>query len=89
VEKMILSWCNRWLSRAGRLVLLKSIIEVIHVYWTSLAWVPKGMLHKINQMATCFLWAGKDDSKPLVLALKITNFCVGTIQNQETKCPSS
>jgi hypothetical protein len=67
VEKGIISWCNKWLSRAGRLVLLKSIIEAIPVYWTSLAWVPKGV-HKITQMVNRFLWADKEDSIPLVLA---------------------
>jgi hypothetical protein len=70
IEKRFISWYNRWLSRAGRLVLLKSVIEVILVYWTSLAWVPKGVLHKISQKSLHFLWAGKEDSQPLVLASK-------------------
>jgi len=51
-------------------VLLKSVIEAIPVYWTSLAWVLKGVLQKITKLASRFLWAGKEDSKPLVLSSK-------------------
>jgi hypothetical protein len=70
IEKRFTPWYNRWLSRARRLVLLKSVIESILVYWTSLSWVPKGILHKISQKYLHFLWVGKEDSKSLVLASK-------------------
>jgi hypothetical protein len=36
---------------ACRLVLVKSVLEAIPVYWTSLAWVPKGILEKISQLS--------------------------------------
>jgi hypothetical protein len=32
--------------------------------------VPKGVLHKITQKSIHFLWEGKEDSWPLVLASK-------------------
>jgi hypothetical protein len=35
VEKKLTVWCNRWFLRGGRLVLVKSVIEVIPVYWMS------------------------------------------------------
>ena len=34
-------WSHRWLSRASRLVLVKSVLEAIPVYWMSLSWIPK------------------------------------------------
>ncbi len=38
-EKRILIWSHRWLTRAGRLVLIKYVLEAIPVYWMSLAWI--------------------------------------------------
>ena len=32
LEKRVNNWCNRWLLRAGRLVLVKSVLEAISVY---------------------------------------------------------
>ena len=32
IEKRIRRWSHRWLSRAGRLVLIKSVLEAIPVY---------------------------------------------------------
>jgi hypothetical protein len=44
LEKRLNGWSFRWLSRAGRLTLTKSVLEAIPVYWMSLAWIPKGVL---------------------------------------------
>jgi hypothetical protein len=33
-----------WLSCVGKLVLEKSFLEAIPVYWISLAWILKGVL---------------------------------------------
>jgi hypothetical protein len=46
LEKRLKSWSFRWLSREGRLILIKSVLEAILVYWMSLAWIPKGILEK-------------------------------------------
>jgi hypothetical protein len=32
IEKRIHFWCNRWLSRGGRLTLIKAVLEAIPVY---------------------------------------------------------
>ena len=37
IEKHLNNRCHRWLSRAGRLILFKSVLEAIPVYWMSLA----------------------------------------------------
>ena len=47
LEKRLVGWSFRWLSRAGRLSLKKVVLEAIPVYWMSLAWIPKGILEKI------------------------------------------
>jgi hypothetical protein len=62
IEKRLLSWKNRWSNLSN--------LESIPVYWNSLAWVPKGLLDKINQLSFRFLWVGAKEKRPLVLAYK-------------------
>lgn len=41
IENWVKQWSYKWLSRVGRLVLIKMVLMVILVYWTALTWVPK------------------------------------------------
>jgi hypothetical protein len=61
IEKRINLWCNRWISRGGRLMLIKSIIEAILVYWHLLAYIPKGILVKIRKICFNYLWKGSGE----------------------------
>lgn len=56
VEARISFWGNRLLSHGGRLTLIKSILESIHVFWTAIAVVPKGILSRIKSLSFCYLW---------------------------------
>lgn len=56
MERRLKVWSFRWLSRAGRLVLIKSILEVILVYWMSLSQIPKGVLNFVHTLCSWFLW---------------------------------
>eukprot|EP00253_Pinus_taeda_P023539 PITA_23539 len=58
IEARINHWSFRWLSRAGRLTLLKSVLLAILVYWAALSWIPKGVLEKIRKICSRFLWVG-------------------------------
>jgi len=60
IESRINTWKQHWLSRAGRLTLIKSVLEAILVYWMTLAWIPKGILNKIQQICCRFLWRGQN-----------------------------
>jgi hypothetical protein len=62
LEKRLKSWSYRFLSRAGRLVLFKYVLESIHVYWMSLAWISKGFLEKIRRIWFKFLWVGSKEN---------------------------
>jgi hypothetical protein len=62
LDKRINAWSHRWLSRAGRLVLVKSVLEAIPVYWMSLSWIPKGILNAARKLTSKFLWSGKSES---------------------------
>jgi hypothetical protein len=55
LEKRLKNWCFRWLSRAGRLVLVKLVLEAITVYWMSISWIPKGILEKARRICFNFI----------------------------------
>jgi len=61
LEAHLSLWSHKWLSRAGRLVLVKSVLEAIPVYWMSLSWIPKEILEKTRKICFKFLWSGKSD----------------------------
>ena len=57
--------CNRWLSRERRLILVKSVLEAIPVYWMSLDWISKSILEKARKICSNFLWTGKKEHRVL------------------------
>jgi len=63
LDKKLKLWSHKWLSRAGRLVLVKSVLEAIPVYWMSLSWIPKGVLSSYRRLCFQFLWSGKKDAQ--------------------------
>ena len=65
LERRVNIWCNRWLSREGRLVLVKSVLEAILVYRMSLAWIPKSILEKSRKICSKFLWTRKKEQRVL------------------------
>jgi len=44
LEKKLIVWSFRYLSRAGRLVLIKSVLEATPDFWMALAWIPRNIL---------------------------------------------
>jgi len=45
------------------LTLVNSVLQAMPVFWAALTWIPKGILHKIKQLCSRFLWSGsKEDS---------------------------
>jgi len=59
VEKRLNIWYHKYLSRAGRLVLIKVVLEAMPVYWMMLAWIPRGILARLQNICFRFLWKGK------------------------------
>ena len=55
IEAKISHWSFKWLSRVGRLTLIKSILLAIPVYWVVLTWVPKGIMERIRRICSRFL----------------------------------
>ncbi|GJS75277.1 hypothetical protein Tco_0725158 [Tanacetum coccineum] len=55
-KNRISDWKNKSLSFAGRLQLCKSVISSMHVYWTSVLIIPKGIILDIQQLIRGFFW---------------------------------
>eukprot|EP00253_Pinus_taeda_P029628 PITA_29628 len=49
--------------RAGRLILIKAVLEETPVYWMTLAWIPKGILDRLQNICCRFLWKGKQTGR--------------------------
>eukprot|EP00253_Pinus_taeda_P035322 PITA_35322 len=65
IESRISHWSFKWLSRVGRLTLIKSILLAILVYSAVLAWVPKGTMDKIRRPCSRFHWDGCKENSVL------------------------
>lgn len=60
IRGKISSWTARYLSFAGRLQLIGSVIHSLTNFWISVFRLPKGCLKKIDKLCSAFLWSGPD-----------------------------
>lgn len=58
VRGRMLSWRNKYLSYAGRLQLIISVISSIVNFWSQAFILPKVSLDTIESMCSAFLWPG-------------------------------
>ncbi|XP_019248784.1 PREDICTED: uncharacterized protein LOC109228056 [Nicotiana attenuata] len=54
----ITSWTSRYLSNAGRLQLIKTVLFSIQIYWSQIFVLPKKLIKKIEVVCRTFLWTG-------------------------------
>ena len=59
-EKRIKNWSFRWLSKGGKLILVKSVLEDLPVYWMHF-WIPVGVIEKVRKICFKFLWSGNSE----------------------------
>ena len=60
VEKRIMNWSYRWLTKGGKLTLVKAVLEAIPIYWMHL-WNRVGIIEKTRKLSFIFLWSGNKD----------------------------
>lgn len=60
IQNKLASWKARTLSRAGRLTLIKSVLNSLLVYYMSLFKMPKAIAHKIVNLQRKFFWGGSN-----------------------------
>ena len=59
IENRLASWKARLLSRAGRLTLIKSVLNSLPVYFMSMFKIPRTVAAKIVKLQRRFFWGGK------------------------------
>ncbi|XP_016164591.1 uncharacterized protein LOC107607123 [Arachis ipaensis] len=67
VEEKLSLWKVKVLNKAGKLVLIKSVLNSLSVYYLSLYKIPKAMAEKIILLQKKFLWSKKEGRNGLKL----------------------
>lgn len=60
VKARLAGWKRRMLSFAGRLVLIKSVLSCLPVYYLSLFRMPEGVAKDFERIQAAFLWGGSE-----------------------------
>ena len=60
-EKGIKNWSFMWVTKGGKLTLVKYVLESISVYWMHF-WILVGIIEKIRKICFKFLWSSNYDS---------------------------
>ena len=58
IRKRISSWTGRFLSYAGRLHLIKSVIMSLTNFWMAAFRLPSGCIKEVERICSAFLWSG-------------------------------
>ena len=61
ITSRIWNWTAKFLSYAGRLQLIQSVLFGINSFWTSLLILPKSIILRIERIIRAYLWRGNDD----------------------------
>ncbi|GKA35240.1 reverse transcriptase domain, reverse transcriptase zinc-binding domain protein [Tanacetum coccineum] len=56
VRERIRDWKNKFLSFAGRVQLIRSVLASMHVYWASVFILPSRIMMDLEQLMRGFLW---------------------------------
>ena len=67
IDKRIKSRCNKFISIGGRLVLIKSVLSSILVYWFTLAQLPVGVIEALRKLLVNYLWGDSDSHRKIHL----------------------
>ena len=61
VEKKLSGWKRLYLSKGGRLTLLKSTLSSLPTYYLSLFTIPQHIANRLERIQRNFLWGSSDD----------------------------
>ncbi|XP_057793331.1 uncharacterized protein LOC131009951 [Salvia miltiorrhiza] len=79
VLRKIRGWKKKSLSLAGRIVLVKSVLQAIPVFQLSFSFIPKSVIHDLNSVFGKFLWGGSGVSRSIAW-FKWKDMCVDKLQ---------
>ena len=60
IRKRVSSWTGRFLSYAGRLQLINSVIMSLTNFWMAAFRLPSGCIKEIERICSSFLWSGPE-----------------------------
>lgn len=66
-QKRLASWQSRFLSMAGRSVLIKSVLSAIPAYQMKSTLIPKGVLQEKDKISHNFFWNRQEQNKKMHL----------------------
>ncbi|KAI9097859.1 hypothetical protein K1719_025630 [Acacia pycnantha] len=67
VKSRLSSWKGKYLTMAGRAVLIKSVISVLPSYQMQSSILPKGVIQEIKKISRSFLWCQDENAKKMHL----------------------
>lgn len=60
IRGRISTWTSRYLSYAGRMLLIKSVLLSVVNFWAAAFRLPSQCIKEIDQLCSAFLWSGPD-----------------------------
>lgn len=67
ISRRLSSWKSKVLTQAGRLVLIKSVLQSIPIYFMATFKIPQKVINKISSLARRFYWGKVDKSRYMSL----------------------
>lgn len=65
--RKINNWTHKWLSHGDRLVLVKSLLQNIPIYWMHLFRFPREIISRIDAIIAKFIWLCVTEGKKIHL----------------------
>lgn len=56
IHKRVHSWCNHLLSKAGKLVMIQSVLQALPSYIMNCLQLPKWVVNSLNTLIRRFWW---------------------------------
>ncbi|XP_043713252.1 uncharacterized protein LOC122661804 [Telopea speciosissima] len=63
IRKRLQLWKGKLLSYAGRLVLIKSVLESSYIYWSGIFGLPQSVIKSMESLMASFLWKGSESAR--------------------------
>lgn len=59
ISGLVAKWTSSSLSYAGRMELIRSVVQGVNCYWLSIFNIPAAVVYSIQRICSIFLWGAK------------------------------